>query len=117
MLPGHQLVRELCESITPALMVSNQGKLCIGPDKDSLCTFLTHQFKHAFWVLKRTVSLRGFFEYPQHIFWLVKLYFFALKWIVTSFIQKGFRRKSIDFCELYAWLKNKKNNFPVRTLI
>ena len=25
----------------------------------------------------------------------------ALKWIVTSFIQKGFRRKSIDFCELY----------------
>ena len=37
MLPGHQLVRELCESIIPALMVSNQGKLCIGPDKDSLC--------------------------------------------------------------------------------
>ena len=23
-----------------------------------------------FWVLKRTVSLRGFFEYPQHMFWL-----------------------------------------------
>ena len=23
-----------------------------------------------FWVLKRTVSLRRFFEYPQHMFWL-----------------------------------------------
>ena len=33
----------------------------IGPDKDSLCIFfLSHQFKHVFWVLKRTVSLRGF---------------------------------------------------------
>ena len=40
--------------------------LNIGPDKDSLCTknciyFLTHQFKHVFWVFKRTVSLRRFF--------------------------------------------------------
>ena len=66
MLLRHQLVRELCESIIPALMVSNQGKLCIGPDKDSLCTydciyFLTKQLKHVFWVLKRTVSLRRFF--------------------------------------------------------
>ena len=39
MLPGHQLVRELCESIIPALMVSNQGKFCISPDKGSLCTY------------------------------------------------------------------------------
>ena len=41
----------------------------IGPDKDSLCSkncnyFLTHQFKHVFWVLKRTVSLRRFFGVP-----------------------------------------------------
>ena len=47
---------------------------CIVPDKDSFCTlsciyFLTHQFKHVFWVLKRSVSLT-FFEYPQHMFWL-----------------------------------------------
>ena len=27
----------------------------------------------------------------------------ALKWKVTSFIQKGFRRRSIDFCELYPF--------------
>ena len=57
-------------------------------------SLLTHQFKHVFWVLKRTVSLRwwcskepsiwdGSFEHPQHMF----------------------------------WLKNKKNNFPVHTLI
>ena len=32
--------------------------------------FLTYQFKHVFWVLKRTVSLRRFFEYPQHMFGL-----------------------------------------------
>ena len=60
----------------------------MGPDKDRLCTyncvyFLTHQFKHVFWVLKQTVSLRRFFEYPQNIF----------------------------------WLRNKKVNFPVDTLI
>ena len=36
-----------------------------------------------FWVLKRTVSLRRFFMYPQHMF----------------------------------WLRNKKNNFQIRTLI
>ena len=28
--------------------------------------FLIHQFKHAFWVLKRD----GSFKYPQHTFWL-----------------------------------------------
>ena len=42
----------------------------IGPDKDSLCTlncvyFLTHQFKHVFWMLKRTVSLRRLFWVPR----------------------------------------------------
>ena len=38
----------------------------INPDKESLralnCDyFLTHKFKHVFWVLKRTISLRRFF--------------------------------------------------------
>ena len=52
----------------------------IGPDKDHFCTlnciyFLTHLFKHVFWVVKRTISLRRFkregsFEYPQYMFWL-----------------------------------------------
>ena len=42
------------------------GEDAMGPDKDSLCTFnciyfLTHQFKHVFWVLKGTISLRQFF--------------------------------------------------------
>ena len=46
----------------------------IGPVKQislaSNCEyFLIHQFKHAFWVLKITVSLSSF-EYPQHMFWL-----------------------------------------------
>ena len=48
----------------------NQNLMClhnsIGPDKDILSVqnfnyFLTHLFKHVFWVLKRTVSLRRFF--------------------------------------------------------
>ena len=30
---------------------------------------LTHQIKHLFWVLKRTVSLRRFFWVPQHMLW------------------------------------------------
>ena len=43
--------------------------VCIDPDKESLLAenckyFLTHQFKHVFWVLKRTVSLRRFFWVP-----------------------------------------------------
>ena len=28
--------------------------------------FLTHQFKHVFWVLKRNRLI----EYPQHMFWM-----------------------------------------------
>ena len=27
-------------------------------------------FKHVFWALKRTLSLRRSFEYPKHMFWL-----------------------------------------------
>ena len=34
--------------------------------------FLTLQFSCTFWVLKRTVSLRRFFEYQKHMFWLRK---------------------------------------------
>ena len=34
---------------------------------------LIHQFKHLFWVLKTTVSLRHTFEYPQYMFWLLNL--------------------------------------------
>ena len=32
--------------------------------------FIMDQFKHVFWVLKRTISWDGSFEYPQHMFWL-----------------------------------------------
>ena len=32
--------------------------------------FLTYLFKHVFLMLKRTVSLRLFFEHPQQMFWL-----------------------------------------------
>ena len=32
--------------------------------------FLIHLIKHMLIVLKRTVSLRRSFEYPQHMFWL-----------------------------------------------
>ena len=55
--------------------VINPNHYSIGSDEDifpvSICKyFLTHQFKHVFWELKRTVSLRRSFEYPQHMFWL-----------------------------------------------
>ena len=58
--------------------------VAIGPVKQNISAlncdyFLIHQFKHVFWVLKRTVS----FKYPQHMF----------------------------------WLRNKKNNFQLYTLI
>ena len=51
---------------TPCLIRRN---LNIGPDKDSLCTsnciyYLTRQFKHVSWVLKRIVLLKRFFCVP-----------------------------------------------------
>ena len=77
-----------CPSQSDQSSLYNMSQNIIGPDKDSLCplnciNFLTHQFKHVFWVLKRTVSLRRFF------------------WVPTT----------------YVWWRNKKNNFPVHTLI
>ena len=71
--------------------VSRISDSSIGPDKDRMSTlkcvyFPTLQFKHVFWVLKRTVSLRQFF-------------------FSTHNIQHMF------------WLRNKKNNFQIRTLI
>ena len=32
--------------------------------------FLIQQLKHVFWVLKKNVSSRPTFQYPQHMFWL-----------------------------------------------
>ena len=45
------------------LKIKDKKKIDIGQQIFSLklLKFLIHQFKHLFWVLKRTVSLRGFF--------------------------------------------------------
>ena len=47
----------------------------IGPAKQFLLAlncnyFLIHQFKHVFWVLKKTSHGDGSFDYPQRMFWL-----------------------------------------------
>ena len=56
----------LTERLLMGRKESNKQNHVIGPYKDSWFTenciyFLTHQFKHLFWVLKRTISLRRFF--------------------------------------------------------
>ena len=55
-----------CDCICCVLRTRFLGR---GPDLN--CNyFLTPQFKHVFWALKKQSHLDSSFEYPQHIFWL-----------------------------------------------
>ena len=56
-----------------------------------------------FWVLKRTLSLRHFYEYPQHMFWLrnKKNKFSMLIYYFTY----------VEYPQHMYWLRNKIINF------
>ena len=47
--------------------------------------FLTHQFKHMFWVLKEPSQLEGSFEYPQ-----LKLWFRFFQFPTVSLYESRF---------------------------
>ena len=68
--------------------------------------FLAHTFKHMFWVLKRTVSMRRSFEYPQHVLVEKKETYFWYALLTKGLYQKRHHK------QLYSApaVKNLKSN-------
>ena len=64
-------------------------KLIRPPDKSAywIINFLIAQPRHMFWILKRTVLMRRFFEHPKHMFKLTDKEMNAILGVLTILIR------------------------------